>query len=185
MWSYNITWFYGSSRANNGKGALNTPETLPSLCGIFGAVGLEGAAGSEVAADIAARFGFDDASAGATTKGSGASCFGDATGECLVGVYAGARTSAALASARAAASAVIRTVVGVVSAASLVADHPGTLVAGSPAATPEFPVYVTDACGFKVRPDACNVRPNAYNVRLCACIVRPNAYNVLFENASS
>eukprot|EP00976_Prorocentrum_cordatum_P074222 1181426-Prorocentrum_minimum.AAC.6 len=25
----NITSFYGSSSANNGKGALNTPETLP------------------------------------------------------------------------------------------------------------------------------------------------------------
>eukprot|EP00959_Pyramimonas_sp_CCMP1952_P373308 7817795-Pyramimonas_sp.AAC.1 len=26
----NITSFYGSSCANNGKGALNTPETLPT-----------------------------------------------------------------------------------------------------------------------------------------------------------
>ena len=30
----NITLFYGSSCANNGKGALDTPETLPHLRGI-------------------------------------------------------------------------------------------------------------------------------------------------------
>lgn len=70
-----------------------------------------------------------------------------------MGVYAGTRTSTALASARTSASAAphsAASVVGVASAANLVAVHPGTLVAGSPAATPEFPVYVTDVCGFKV-----------------------------------
>ena len=33
----NITSFYGSSCANNGKGALNTPETLPiDMTDIYG-----------------------------------------------------------------------------------------------------------------------------------------------------
>eukprot|EP00959_Pyramimonas_sp_CCMP1952_P393189 8238351-Pyramimonas_sp.AAC.1 len=32
---HNLASFYGSSRADNGEGALNTPETLPQICETF------------------------------------------------------------------------------------------------------------------------------------------------------